>query len=121
MGADALVRKRALEDIATTVRDERTGARRGAIHPDRTLIEDTESSVDLVHRGWGLFNYPARLSYTATPPDFGSLVVQRSRWANGGLLILPKLLRIILRRSERPGPIHAFMRSFPLPRLDRWP
>ena len=36
-------------------------------------------------------NYPERLSYSATPPDFGSLVVQRRRWANGGLLILPKL------------------------------
>jgi cellulose synthase/poly-beta-1,6-N-acetylglucosamine synthase-like glycosyltransferase len=74
------------------------------------VIEDTESSVDLVHRGWGLFNYPARLSYSATPPDFGSLVVQRRRWANGGLLILPKLLRVVLRRSKRPGPVHVFMR-----------
>lgn len=36
-------------------------------------------------------NYPERLSYSATPPDFGSLVIQRRRWANGGLLILPKL------------------------------
>jgi cellulose synthase (UDP-forming) len=110
VGANALLRKRALEDIATTVRDERTGADVVRYIQDRTVIEDTESSVDLLHRGWGLFNYPARLSYTATPPDFGSLVVQRRRWANGGLLILPKLLRIILRRSERPGPIHAFMR-----------
>jgi cellulose synthase/poly-beta-1,6-N-acetylglucosamine synthase-like glycosyltransferase len=110
VGANALLRKRALEDIATTVRDERTGADVVRYIQDRTVIEDTESSVDLVHRGWGLFNYPARLSYTATPPDFGSLVVQRRRWANGGLLIMPKLLRIILRRSERPGLIHAFMR-----------
>jgi len=110
VGANALLRKRALEDIATTVRDERTGADVVRYIRDRTVIEDTESSVDLVHRGWGLFNYPARLSYTATPPDFGSLVVQRRRWANGGLLILPKLLRIILRRSERRGPIHALMR-----------
>jgi cellulose synthase/poly-beta-1,6-N-acetylglucosamine synthase-like glycosyltransferase len=110
VGANALLRKRALEDIATSVRDERTGAEVVRYVQDRTVIEDTESSVDLVHRGWGLFNYPARLSYSATPPDFGSLVVQRRRWANGGLLILPKLLRTILRRSERPGPIHAFMR-----------
>ena len=41
--------------------------------------------------GWRLFNYPERLSYSATPPDFGSLCIQRRRWANGGLLILPKL------------------------------
>jgi hypothetical protein len=43
--------------------------------------------------GWRLFNYPERMSYSATPPDFGSLCIQRRRWANGGLLILPKLRR----------------------------
>jgi hypothetical protein len=67
------------------------------------VIEDTESSVDLVRRGWQLFNYPARLSYSATPPDFGALVIQRRRWANGGLVILPKLLRALRRRTARPG------------------
>jgi cellulose synthase/poly-beta-1,6-N-acetylglucosamine synthase-like glycosyltransferase len=110
VGANALLRKRALEDIATAVPDERTGINHVRYIQDRTVIEDTESSVDLVHHGWRLFNYPARLSYSATPPDFGSLVVQRRRWANGGLLILPKLLRTILRRAGRPGPIHTFMR-----------
>jgi cellulose synthase/poly-beta-1,6-N-acetylglucosamine synthase-like glycosyltransferase len=49
---------------------------------DRTVIEDTESSVDLVAKGWELTNYPERLSYSATPPDFGALVIQRRRWAN---------------------------------------
>ena len=49
--------------------------------------------------GWRLFNYPERLSYSATPPDFGSLCIQRRRWANGGLLILPKLRR----QSPRPA------------------
>jgi chitinase len=33
------------------------------------------------------------MSYSATPPDFGSLSIQRLRWANGGLLILTKLRR----------------------------
>ncbi|HMH59017.1 MAG TPA: glycosyltransferase family 2 protein, partial [Galbitalea sp.] len=60
---------------------------------DRTVIEDTELSIDLGTHGWTLRNYPERLSYSATPPDFGSLIVQRRRWANGGLLILPKLWR----------------------------
>jgi cellulose synthase (UDP-forming) len=110
IGANAVLRKRALEEIATIARDERTGTNHLRFIQDRTVIEDTESSVDLVRRGWGLFNYPARLAYSATPPDFGSLVVQRRRWANGGLLILPKLLRIVLRRAERPGLIHVFMR-----------
>jgi hypothetical protein len=48
---------------------------------DRTIIEDTESSIDLIVRGWSLYNYPSRLAYSATPADFGSLLIQRRRWA----------------------------------------
>jgi cellulose synthase (UDP-forming) len=67
----------------------------------RTVIEDTESSIDLIRKGWTLYNYPDRLAYSATPPDFGSLVIQRRRWANGGLLILPKLIGYLLQRPFR--------------------
>jgi cellulose synthase (UDP-forming) len=35
---------------------------------DRTVIEDTESSIDLVAHDWTLFNYDERLSYSAPPP-----------------------------------------------------
>lgn len=89
VGANAVIRKCALEDIVeiSTV----GGFEVRTYIQDRTVIEDTESSVDLGTHGWTLSNYPERLSYSATPPDFGSLVVQRRRWANGGLLILPKL------------------------------
>ena len=55
--------------------------------------------IDLGVHGWTLLNYPERLAYSATPPDFGSLCIQRQRWANGGLLILPKLWRQIARRG----------------------
>jgi hypothetical protein len=72
---------------------------------DRTVIEDTESSVDLGQHGWTLVNYPERLSYSATPPDFGSLVVQRRRWANGGLLILPKFFRQMRARRRAGDPV----------------
>ena len=99
VGANAVIRKRALEDIAET---EWIGGFQ--IHryiQDRTVIEDTESSIDLALHGWTLVNYPERLSYSATPPDFGSLVVQRRRWANGGLLILPKLRAQIRERRRR--------------------
>ncbi|MBV9793930.1 MAG: glycosyltransferase [Actinobacteria bacterium] len=91
VGANAVIRKRALDDIAETsyVGDWKI---RHFIR-DRTVIEDTESTIDMGVRGWRLFNYPERLSYSATPPDFGSLCIQRARWANGGLLILPKLHR----------------------------
>lgn len=95
VGANAVIRKSALEDI---VEKEWVGGFEIKRYvQDRTVIEDTESSIDLTLHGWKLVNYPERLSYSATPPDFGSLIVQRRRWANGGLLIMPKLLR---RHSE---------------------
>ena len=95
VGANALLRKSALEEICT-VHEER-GHRVLKYIQDRTVIEDTESSVDLADRGWTLYNYPERLAYSATPPDFGSLLIQRRRWANGGLIILPKALRYLCR------------------------
>jgi cellulose synthase/poly-beta-1,6-N-acetylglucosamine synthase-like glycosyltransferase len=99
VGANAVIRKQAIDDIGET---EWVGGFK--IHryiQDRTVIEDTESSIDLALHGWTLVNYPERLSYSATPPDFGSLIVQRRRWANGGLLILPKLLAQIRERRRR--------------------
>ncbi|WP_207456706.1 glycosyltransferase family 2 protein [Herbiconiux sp. SYSU D00978] len=99
VGANAVIRKRALDDIVET---EVVGG--FPVHryvQDRTVIEDTESSVDLGTHDWSLVNYPERLSYSATPPDFGSLVVQRRRWANGGLLIMPKLWRQVRERRAR--------------------
>lgn len=80
---------------------------------DRTVIEDTESTIDLVARGWKLHNYPERLAFSATTPDFGSLLIQRRRWANGGLLILPKLLRHNARSlvDRRFRPVELFVRA----------
>jgi len=109
VGANALVRKAALEDIAEW------GVERGypiqRFIQDRTVIEDTESTIDLIARGWQLYNYPERLAFSATPPDFGSLLIQRRRWANGGLLILPKLIRHLARNpSWAAGLREGFMR-----------
>ena len=99
VGANAVIRRDALEDI---VEEEIVGGFAVKRYvQDRTVIEDTESSVDLGAHGWTLENYPERLSYSATPPDFGSLVVQRRRWANGGLLIMPKLWRQVRERRAR--------------------
>ena len=100
VGANAVIRKQALEDIVEVETVGGFEVRRYV--QDRTVIEDTESSIDLGTHGWTLVNYPERLSYSATPPDFGSLVVQRRRWANGGLLILPKLWRQV-RARKRAG------------------
>lgn len=99
VGANAVIRKQALEDI---VEKEYIGGFEVRRYiQDRTVIEDTESSIDLALHGWSLVNYPERLSYSATPPDFGSLIVQRRRWANGGLLILPKLWAQVRERRRR--------------------
>lgn len=101
VGANAVIRKIALEDI---VEKEWVGGFEIKRYvQDRTVIEDTESSIDLALHGWRLVNYPERLSYSATPPDFGSLVIQRRRWANGGLLILPKLLGLLRRTRQNKG------------------
>ena len=74
---------------------------------DRTAIEDTESSIEIAEHGWTLMNYPERLSYSATPPDFGSLVIQRRRWADGGLLIIPALRALVARRRRDGEPMRV--------------
>jgi cellulose synthase (UDP-forming) len=99
VGANAILRKRALDDIVETEYAGGFTIRRYI--SDRTVIEDTESTIDLAAHGWVLHNYPERLAYSATPPDFGSLCIQRHRWANGGLLIVPKLMRCIRKRRAR--------------------
>jgi hypothetical protein len=43
--------------------------------------------VDLLLRGWALYNYPERLAYSATPPDFGALLIQ-------GLQIFPAVWQL---------------------------
>jgi cellulose synthase (UDP-forming) len=109
VGANAMLRRAALEDICEYV-DER-GYTIARYIQDRTVIEDTESTVDLISRGWQLCNYPDRLAYSATPPDFGALIIQRRRWANGGLLILPKLMRYLVRGPGRMRKLgEGFMR-----------
>lgn len=99
VGANAVLRKRALDDLEVVEHAGDWEIKRYI--SDRTVIEDTESSIDLGVHGWRLYNYGERLSYSATPPDFGSLCVQRQRWSNGGLLCLPGLWRQIRTRRRR--------------------
>jgi cellulose synthase/poly-beta-1,6-N-acetylglucosamine synthase-like glycosyltransferase len=96
VGASALMRRAALDDIAI-VREERGHTVRVYID-DRILIEDAAATADLLQKGWRVHHDGGRLSYSATPADFGALLIQRRRWANGGLLILPRLLRHTFRR-----------------------
>jgi len=111
VGANAVIRKRALDDIVEIEHQGGFEIRRYVM--DRTVIEDTESSIDLAINGWWLLNYPERLSYSATPPDFGSLCIQRRRWANGGLIIMPKLWelrRAGVKRAESSRSIQTLLR-----------
>jgi hypothetical protein len=98
VGASAVLRKAALDDIMVEEAHEGFTVRRYI--QNRTLTEDSESTLDLRLRGWQLHNYPERLSYSATPPDFGALCVQRERWANGGLIIVPKVFRMMWARKR---------------------
>jgi cellulose synthase/poly-beta-1,6-N-acetylglucosamine synthase-like glycosyltransferase len=41
------------------------------------------------------------MAFSATPADFGALLIQRRRWANGGLLIVPKLWHFLWTREGR--------------------
>jgi len=99
VGANAVLRKRALDDIEQV--EYKGPFKIYRYISDRTVIEDTESSIDLAAGGWSLHNYNERLAFSATPPDFGSLCIQRNRWANGGLLILPNLWRAVRARRRR--------------------
>ncbi len=99
VGANAVLRKSALAEIEEVEYKGPFEIKRYI--SDRTVIEDTESTIDLAAGGWTLYNYNERLAFSATPPDFGSLCIQRNRWANGGLLILPKLWRAVRERRGR--------------------
>lgn len=91
VGANALIRFTALEQI---VRIQVEGDKSYKVYiQDETVIEDTGSTIDLLHAGWSVQNYFSPLAYSATPADFGALAIQRKRWSNGGLIIFPMLLK----------------------------
>ena len=62
VGANAVLRKKALDDIVEIDYDGDFEIRRYI--QDRTVIEDTESTIDLGVHGWTLVNYPERLTYS---------------------------------------------------------
>lgn len=110
VGANAMLRKRALEEIKEQhVID---GKQVTIYIQDRTVIEDTESTIDLVEKGWKLYNYPERMTFSSTPPDFGSLLIQRRRWSNGGMIILPKLLSYTRKATKDMALLREFFMRF---------
>ncbi|HSW21834.1 MAG TPA: glycosyltransferase family 2 protein, partial [Burkholderiaceae bacterium] len=108
--ANALLRVDALRDVRRIKRER--GHEVPVFIQDKTVVEDTGSSLDLVRRGWKLHNHPERLAHSATPPDFGALITQRRRRASGGLVLLADLLRYTQRpRGKRPGVAELAMRA----------
>ena len=99
VGANALIRFSALEAIATNRIDD--GKKVRIFIQDKTVIEDTGSTIDLLKLGWSVRNHFVPLAYSATPADFGALAIQRKRWANGGLIIMPDLMRQYMRSPDR--------------------
>ena len=108
VGANAVIRAAALQEIKIVTQER--GYEVCKFIQDHTVIEDTESSIDIAGKKWDLYNHPERLAYSATPPDFGSLVIQRRRWANGGLLIMPKLIKYLFRNFSLSGISEGFFR-----------
>ncbi|MBZ4691090.1 MAG: hypothetical protein JG765_2341 [Cereibacter sp.] len=90
VGANAIIRRRALEDIRLTRLEN--GHEIAVFVQDKTVIEDTGSTIDLQDKGWHVHNHFEPLAYSATPADFGALAIQRKRWANGGLILFFDLL-----------------------------
>ena len=108
VGANAVIRAAALQEIKIVTQER--GYEVCKYIQDHTVIEDTESSIDIAGKNWNLYNHPERLAYSATPPDFGSLVIQRRRWANGGLLIMPKLIKYLFGNLSLSGISEGFFR-----------
>lgn len=98
VGANAVIRYRALCDIRQ-IRFE-NGDAVPVFVQDKTVIEDTGSTIDLLSHGWHVHNHFAPLAYSATPADFGALAIQRKRWATGGLILFADLLRAYLAKRR---------------------
>lgn len=91
VGANAVLRYKALQEIATCrIENEHDIL---VYIQDKTVIEDTGSTIDLWRKGWHVNNHFTALAYSATPADFGALAIQRKRWGNGGLILFADLLR----------------------------
>ncbi len=109
VGANALVRMPAFRQIAEPATED--GFQFHKFVQDRTVIEDTGSTIDLRAKGWSVHNHVEPLAWSATPSDFGTLTIQRRRWANGGLILLPDLMGYLRRaRFTRQFVGEAFMR-----------
>jgi len=99
VGGSALIRRDALEDICEHTLERGYPLRKYI--QDRTLVEDTESSLGFLAHGWSIYNYLDPLTYSEIPGDYGALIVQRRRWSSGGLLNIPTLGQYLRSAHQR--------------------
>jgi cellulose synthase/poly-beta-1,6-N-acetylglucosamine synthase-like glycosyltransferase len=113
VGATALLRMAALADIAEKGSERELDF--SVFIPDKTLIEDADATIRLALHGWQVHHLAEHLNWSATPSDFGALVIQRRRWANGGLIIMPTLMQR-LKAAPRTFTVlvEAFLRIYHL-------
>jgi len=69
--------------------------------PGAAPVAASARGLELRRLGWRLHSHAERLAFSATPATFGALLVQRLRWANGGLVLVPRLLRALASRRAR--------------------
>jgi cellulose synthase (UDP-forming) len=60
----------------------------------------------------GAAELPGAPGLQRDPPDFGSLLIQRARWANGGLLIVPNLVRYLIANRFHPRALASALVRF---------
>jgi cellulose synthase/poly-beta-1,6-N-acetylglucosamine synthase-like glycosyltransferase len=99
VGGSAVMRRAALEDVCEPAVERGYPIKKYI--QDRTLVEDTESSLSFLAKGWSIHNYLDPLTYSVIPGDFGALIVQRRRWSSGGLLNLPSLGSYLRKAEQR--------------------
>jgi len=68
--------------------------------PDRTLVEDTDLTVQLHRAGWKIEYEPAAVSLTESPETVGEVVKQRSRWIYGTTQVVSANIDSVLNVRE---------------------
>jgi peptidoglycan-N-acetylglucosamine deacetylase len=68
--------------------------------PDRTLVEDTDLTVQLHRSGWKIEYEPAAVSLTESPETVREVIKQRSRWIYGTTQVVSANMDAVLNLQE---------------------
>lgn len=73
---------------------------------DRTLVEDFDMTLEVVHAGYKALYEPRAISWTSAPETFRALGRQRTRWDRGNLQVWKLFHRSVF--SRRHGALTLF-------------